>query len=192
MSFTLQQAVPWGRLFSEYQAMFALNEGDLQKEILGCSDGPASFNTTLTSQNGRIISIDPIYQFTAAEIETRFHEAYDQVVTQVKANQHEFVWDNIKSVEELIHMRTQAFRLFIADYEAGKAAGRYRAGTLPTLPFAENRFDLALCSHFLFLYSPHFTAEFHTKAIQELCRVATEVRIFPLLELGRKMRTVQK
>ena len=43
---------------------------------------------------------------------------------------------------------------------------------------------MALCSHFLFLYSAHFDADFHVAAIRELCRVATELRIFPVLELG--------
>jgi hypothetical protein len=44
--------------------------------------------------------------------------------------------------------------------------------------------ELALCSHFLFLYSEQRDLEFHMQAIAELCRVAGEVRIFPLLELG--------
>ena len=44
--------------------------------------------------------------------------------------------------------------------------------------------DLALCSHFLFLYSHHFSYNFHKQAISELCRVAKEVRIFPLVTLA--------
>ena len=55
---------------------------------------------------------------------------------------------------------------------------------LPTLPFPDASFDLALCSHFLFLYSSQLGASFHLSAIREMCRVATEVRIFPLLALG--------
>jgi hypothetical protein len=44
-------------------------------------------------------------------------------------------------------------------------------------------FDLALSSHFLFLYSEHLDYEFHLKSILEMLRVAREVRIFPLLTL---------
>ena len=58
------------------------------------------------------------------------------------------------------------------------------AGELPELPFSDGQFQLCVCSHFLFLYSEQLTAEFHTRAIRELVRVAGEVRIFPLLELG--------
>ena len=55
---------------------------------------------------------------------------------------------------------------------------------LPALPFADRSFDLALCSHLLFLYSAQLDEAFHAAAALELCRVAAEVRIFPLLALG--------
>ena len=44
----LENIVPWGRSFNEYQAMFALSAADLQKSMLGCGDGPACFNAQLT------------------------------------------------------------------------------------------------------------------------------------------------
>ncbi len=55
---------------------------------------------------------------------------------------------------------------------------------LPDLPFEKKEFKLALCSHFLFLYSEQYSLVFHIQSITELSRVAKEVRIFPLLELG--------
>ncbi len=39
---------------------------------------------------------------------------------------------------------------------------------------------------FLFLYSDLLPPAFHLEAIAELCRVATEVRIFPLMTLALK------
>src|SRR5262249_54445928 len=66
----------------------------------------------------------------------------------------------------------------------GKSEGRYREAALPLLPFADREFDLALSSHFLFLYSAQFSLEFHVASITEMCRVAGEARIFPLLQLG--------
>jgi len=70
---------------------------------------------------------------------------------------------------------------FLDDYPAGLREGRYHAAELPALPFRAGEFDLALCSHFLFTYSDSFTLEFHLDSIRELCRVAKEARIFPLL-----------
>jgi ubiquinone/menaquinone biosynthesis C-methylase UbiE len=83
-------------------------------------------------------------------------------------------------------IRMATMEEFLEDFDQGKAQGRYINGSLPRLSFADQTFDLALCSHFLFLYSEQLSAAFHLAAIKELCRVATEVRIFPLLELGAK------
>jgi hypothetical protein len=78
-------------------------------------------------------------------------------------------------------------RAFLADYACGSAQGRYVAASLPRLPFVSRQFDLALCSHFLFLYTDQLGSTFHRQAARELYRVAGEVRIFPLLDLGRNL-----
>jgi hypothetical protein len=67
---------------------------------------------------------------------------------------------------------------------AGKQQGRYVAAELPALPWPDDSFDLALCSHLLFLYSQQLDLEFHERSVLELCRIGREVRIFPLLALG--------
>ena len=45
-------------------------------------------------------------------------------------------------------------------------------------------FDIALCSHLLFLYSRQLGLEFHLSSILEMRRIAAEVRIFPLVDLA--------
>ncbi len=77
-----------------------------------------------------------------------------------------------------------AMKEFLNDFPVGKGEGRYIDAALPTLPFASQSFDLALSSHFLFLYTTQLGEEFHRAAAREMCRVANEVRIFPLLALG--------
>ncbi|MHB1287397.1 MAG: hypothetical protein ACYCYP_12760, partial [Leptospirales bacterium] len=99
-------------------------------------------------------------------------------------NAREFVWTSIASVEELGKTRQEAMNAFLEDYPRGLLEGRYREAELPVLPFGPREFGLALCSHFLFLYSAHLTEEFHLQSIRELCRIAGEVRVFPILELG--------
>ena len=111
-------------------------------------------------------------------------ETYDQVMAQTLANQDHFNWDSIPSVEQLGQLRMAAMERFLADFPAGRQAGRYVAGALPDLPFALDQFDLALSSHFLFLYSDQLSAEFHLQALEEMVRVAREVRVFPLLTLA--------
>lgn len=184
MAFTLESVVPWGRSFDEYVAMFALSEEDLEKKLLGCGDGPASFNSDMTRRGRRVISVDPIYCCTVDELKKRIDETFDKVLAQTRKNKEAFVWDRISSVEELGRVRMAAMNAFLEDYPAGLQEKRYVAARLPALPFADHAFDLALCSHFLFLYSDHLSEHFHLQSIQELCRLAPEVRIFPLLELG--------
>jgi hypothetical protein len=182
--FTLDQVVPWGRSFDEYQRMFDLAEAELRLRIVACGDGPASFNAEATRRGAKVISVDPIYRWEPAQIRDRIAVTYEQVLDQTRRNADEFVWDSIQSVEGLGRVRMAAMQAFLDDYGAGRAEGRYVDAELPILPFADTSFDLALCSHFLFLYSRQLGEAFHRSAIREMCRVAADVRIFPLLALG--------
>lgn len=184
MGFELDRVVPWGRTLQEYTAMFALTEHDLQKKLLSCADGPASFNCELSRQGGSVCSIDPLYQFDSVQIAQRIDETYSKVIQQLEQNQADYVWREIASVAELGEVRLAAMMMFLQDYLQGKAEGRYIIGELPDLQFAAQQFDLVLCSHFLFLYSSHFSYEFHLQSVMEMLRVAQEVRIFPLLDLA--------
>jgi hypothetical protein len=181
MTFRYDEAVPWGRSFTEYRHMFNLTVADLGRKILGCGDGPASFNAHMLERGHRVVSCDPLYQFTAQQIQNRIDATYHTVIEQTRRNQSKFVWDVIPSPDELGRIRMAAMADFLADYPRGMVDGRYVAAELPDLPFADQSFDLALCSHFLFLYSDNFSLEFHQQAVQAMCRVAHEVRIFPLL-----------
>ena len=184
MGFTLEHVVPWGRSYDEYVSMFDLTEVDLGLRLLGCGDGPAGFNSALTKRGGHIVSVDPIYAFDTGQIRSRVSETYETVMMQMRKNHSHYVWGTISSVEHLGSVRMSAMDTFFADFEAGKQEGRYLAGELPSLPFRNGQFDIALSSHFLFLYSAHLSAEFHLQALQEMLRVAREVRIFPLLTLN--------
>jgi hypothetical protein len=179
----LDTVVPFGRSLDEYTHMFGLTPMDLSHRILGVGDGPASFNAEASQQGASVISIDPIYCFTGAEILQRFDAVVDNIIEQVKATADDYVWGYHKSPEDLRLHREQAIQTFLTDYELGKKGDRYRAAELPMLPFADGSFDLALCSHLLFLYSKHLDYAFHRSSVLEMLRVSQEVRIFPLLTL---------
>ena len=164
--------------------MFSLSEGDLQKKILGCGDGPSSFNAHLTRQGGTVISIDPLYQFSEDEIRDRILDTYPVVLEQTRIHFHQFNWTELKSVENLGDVRMAAMNEFLSDFPSGYREGRYRQEGLPSLSFEQDSFELALCSHLLFLYSDHFSLKFHIASINELCRVSSETRIFPLVNLS--------
>jgi hypothetical protein len=183
MAMTLDQVVPWGRSLDEYQHMFDLSSQALQGKILGCGDGPASFNAELTAQGGCVISVDPIYAFSGQQIEQRVQATRTVVVEQVTQSLDDYVWTRFRDPEALGQHRLATMRRFLRDYENGKAEGRYLTQSLPALDFADGSFDVALSSHFLLLYSEQLSFDFHLAALLEMCRVAQEVRIFPLLDL---------
>jgi len=176
--------VPWGRNFDEYSRMFDLNASELCLQILGCGDGPASFNFECNQRGGHVTSIDPLYCFSLETIQKRIDETYEEVLGQTRTHQDKFVWDIISSPDELGQIRMEAMRRFLDSYEAGKRDNKYIPGELPVLPFPDRSFDLALSSHFLFLYTDNLTFDFHLASIREMLRVAHEVRIFPLLDVN--------
>lgn len=161
--------------------MFDLSSSDLAGAILDCAGGPASFNAEATRKGCRVVSCDPIYRFTAQEISSRIEETYEVVLAGAKANQDRYVWDEICSPEKLGEVRMTAMRRFLEDFPQGLKEGRYRPDALPDTGFPNGKFDLSLCSHLLFTYSERLTLGLHVAAIEEMCRVADEARIFPLL-----------
>ncbi len=179
----LDEVVPWGRTLEEYKSMFSLSETNLSRKILGCGDGPASFNAEMIALGHSVVSIDPVYQFSAEQIEQRVRATYEQIISQVKQNSHNYIWKNFQDADELGKARLNAMEAFLSDYEAGKASERYLDQSLPSLEFFDNQFELCLCSHLLFLYSEQLSLEFHIASIHELLRVASEIRLFPLLKL---------
>ena len=180
----LKNIVPWGRNMQEYMQIFNLSHEDIvSKKFLGCGDGPSSFNTEVDCEGGSVVSIDPLYRYSKSEIIARIDEVKEDILEQVEANKDSFVWRDIESIEALENVRVNAMLEFLMDYNEGKEEGRYIDVSLPNLPFEDNIFDIALSSHLLFLYSEQLNLEFHIKSIEEMLRVAKEVRIFPIVTL---------
>lgn len=189
-SFELKSVVPWGRSLEEYRMFFQLTDEDLQKNILSIGDGPASFNSEMYQKGNRVLSLDPIYSFTKAQLQERIEETRTEVMIQVRKNAGNFVWTTIKNPDELEHIRIEAMQKFITDFDAGKSENRYVAHAMPApIAHADNSFDLGLSSHFLILYSK-LGLEFHIQSITEMLRLCKEVRIFPLLNLNAEKSEV--
>src|SRR5947209_1825649 len=140
MPVKLDHIVPWGRSFEEYVRMFALSEDDLNKSIIDCAAGPSSFNAQMHQRGRRVISVDPIYAFTANQIGARVEAVRKTMMEQVRQQPEQFVWDFIRTPEQLESMRMRAMSRFLQDFGA-QSSGRYVTTSLPKLP--EGQFDLA-------------------------------------------------
>src|SRR3954463_5283861 len=131
----LDQAVPWGRSYDEYAAMFALAESELKRTIFDCAAGPSSFNAEMHARGRRVVSADPIYAFTADDIRRRVEATRGPMMEQVRGDPDHFVWRTITSPEMLERLRMSAMERFLADFEQGRPQGRYATQELPTLSF---------------------------------------------------------
>ena len=184
--FTFDQVVPWGQSFARISADVCLNRVRFPLEHPRLRRRPGQLqrggDLWAPESSPRIRSRLGRHRHSGSIAVT-----FDQILDQTRRNADKFVWDSIRSVEQLGELRMAAMEAFLDDFDRGKVEGRYVPAALPTLPFAGTSFDLALCSHFLFLYSGQLGEAFHLSAIREMCRVATEVRIFPLLALDGTM-----
>ena len=173
--------VPWGRMAQEYEAMFGLSAADRDLRILGCGDGPACFNAQWTRLGASVTSVDPIYGGDAAAIKQRIDAVTPELTSQLTQHAQDFDWRQAGSVQALVAKRLAAMDEFLRDFEAARGQGRYVPASLPTLPFGKHQFELALVSHFLFLYSQQLSLQFHEQSLAQTLRVAKEVRVYPVL-----------
>ncbi len=182
-AFRLEDVAPWGRNRVEYTAFFDLAGLLPHQRILDCAAGPSSFTAEMSRLDHLVVAADPLYRLPKETIKQRIAATRGPMMAGVRAAADRFVWDDYRSPEALEATRLSAMKHFLEDYEEGRGAGRYLDAALPALPFDDGAFDLALCSHFLFLYAEAHDFDFHLASALELSRVARETRIFPLLDL---------
>lgn len=185
-AFRIPGTKPWGRNRAEYYAFFALNDQKPDSAVLDCAAGPSSFAAEMNRRGFDVIAADPIYAAAPGQIKAEIEDARRLMMQGLRDAAARFVWDGYGSPEALEATRLSTMKHFLEDFEEDRS-GRYVGAMLPKLPFKNRAFDLALSSHFLFLYSAQFDLAFHLAAMRELCRVAGELRLFPLLDLdGRR------
>jgi hypothetical protein len=171
------------RSFSEYRAMFALDDTDLDGVVLDCGGGASSFVAEAARTGVRALAADPLYARGASVLADRLRTDQERAHALMRANAEQYVWSWYGSAERHSEMRSSAGDAFVADL--CRRPGSYLAAGLPHLPLADKSIDLVLCSHLLFTWADHFDSTWHRTAILEMSRVCRgEIRIFPLVHKG--------
>jgi hypothetical protein len=183
MKLGLEDLVPWGRRLNECVRIFQLTPERLRRRILGCADGPSSFNAEMNQRGGSVISCDPLYAFSYGEIEARSRETNRELIEKLRRHPAGYDWNYFADPEAVSRARIEALSTFLGNFTDGRAQGRYLPAMLPRLPFADCAFDLALCSFLFFLRPERHSIRFHVDGLTELVRVAREVRVFPILQV---------
>lgn len=171
------------RSFEEYRAMFAITDGDLAGVVLDCPGGGSSFTARAHATGVMALAADPVYARPAGPAGELAIAETQRGSAHTAAGTDRYVWDFYGNIDGHAAIRRASAEIFARDIVAHP--DRYVPAALPELPFADDRFDLVLSSHFLFTYADRLDARFHLAALRELHRVARgEVRVFPLLEQG--------
>ena len=175
----------WIHGLEEYEQMFDLQPEDYEKRILDFPASISSFNAQIHKKSPHVTSADAIYSKTSKEIreyaQTRF-QMYQNYLIQ---HADDLLQKGADSLALIFDMWKTNKERFLADYEKGLEARRYQSVIMPSLPYETHQFDLALCSDYVFnRYAQNDCRP--QDVVLELCRVAQEVRIFPLLtETGK-------
>ena len=178
----MRKRVLWGHHVSEYKEMFDVSDASLQANLLEYGCGASAVNTELHEEGTTMVSIDPLFALSKPELMQKVTDDFDERAEQVLADQAQFHVENHGGMNAFLASRRAGMDAFFADYNAGVEEGRYKALVDGPLPFENFAFDLALSSHYLFANATDDAVAYHLETIQELARVAKEVRVFPLIE----------
>lgn len=173
-----------GRTFDEYMGIFNLSLEALKgKKVLDCPASACSF-TAIASQKGiDSTSADIIYFFEHHDLKQKGVSDIEYTANEIQKVKQNYIWNFFKDVESLKATRLQA--LNDCSQHMQLAPEKYVAIELPSLPFADQSFDITLSAHFLFTYASRLSYQFHYDTIKELLRVTSqELRIFPLVDMS--------
>lgn len=194
-----QEVVPgWVYGLEEYQQIFDLNPQDFKRSILDFPGSISCFNAEASGKGANIVSADALYLHGHEQVSDFAKNLYRMNADFLKQNHQKLKYGEPALNQIALDWENNKTK-FLADYSTGKEAGRYQHVLMPNLPYEDSQFDLALCSDYVF--NRHVQNDCRPEeVILELCRVAREVRVFPLLNdagdisewLGPVMLELQK
>lgn len=178
----MRKWVLWGHHLAEYMEMFGLTDHLLKLKILEFASGPTTVNKELNQKGTYIRSYDPWFSTDFEGMQSRFLNHFQEQLKRVEKHPERFDFNKYGGIETFLHKRKQGVEEFFLDYPKGLKEERYCPFSPKKTPFSNSSFDLVLCSNYFFADIPEQDLNFHLQWIQELTRVANEVRIYPLTD----------
>ena len=182
MATAIDKIVITPRALYDYRNMFLLTEDELiAGPILDCPAGASPFGAQVRARGGTVVSVDMAYELPRPELADKIRADLARLRGWIDANLDVGDWSYLGSPDSLMSQWEVAVDYFLADY--ANDGSRYRAATLPSLPFPDKHFRLVVSSHLLFTFPNFLTFDMHVDYLLELVRVsAGEVRVFPLMD----------
>lgn len=172
----------WGLSYDDFVAMFALSDVDLKKKILNCMAAPSSFPAIARQKKYNVLTCSDVYGADHKTLQMRAQKEVERAIEFIKTNPKRYSGQVIETPDKYQEFLEENLHQFLSDYEKAKSLGLYSSEALPEVPFADHEFDLAICPHFVFGAGMNYSFDFQLNSILEMCRVAKEVRVFPLLD----------
>jgi len=171
-----------GYTLGEYKMFFDLDMERLGGlRVLDCPAGPGSFAAEARAMGVEAVACDSAYGEEPGALNDMGRAGIEPYIAGLRDSAHLYNWKFYHYLEIVEEYRLLALRRFIDDYSLGFDEGRYIKASLPSLPFRDDSFDLALSSHFLFTCADCLDYAFHLDSLLELARVSkVEARVYPL------------
>lgn len=167
-----------GHTLDDYRLMFDLDTLDLHKSIINFGCAFDSFNAEMYNQKRNVTSFDNIYEFGLTDLQQYVDNALMKMEKHFSTCTEKLIPEN---KEQFFAQKRQSANTFLHDFPLGLKQKRYQNFCASSSEPLLGKFHLALSSHYLFVRED-LTLDQHLKAICEACRVANELRIFPLNE----------
>lgn len=167
--------------------MFSLAGVDFEGSVLDCPGGGSSFTARARDLGATVVAADPVYSVPAFDLAELVTREAERGSLHTAAATHRYRWEFFGDIAGHRRIRQESAAVFGRDIVQSPEC--YVSASLPQLPFDDNRFDLVLSSHFLFMYADRLDFDFHLQSMLELTRVCRgEVRVFPLIDqAGRRL-----
>lgn len=145
----MRKLVLWGHGIEDYREMFDLPQGVENLRLLeyGCGPSAVNYQQTQVKKQG-VVSCDPLFVLDKDTLLAKTKMIFANMAEEVRQHQDQFDFSRNGSLDKLLQERQEGMKQFFADYEQGKADGRYLGLTDYHLPFADFTFDFALSSHY--------------------------------------------
>ncbi len=187
----MKKFVLWGHHLKDYIEMFDLSGEDLSRNILEYGSGATSFNVEMLESGHHVTSCDRMFSKSKDELMRDVFDTFDSTINEMKVKSTQYQLKSEEEIDQLITSRREGIDRFFSDYEQGVSEKRYIASNDRTsLPFNDYQFGLGLVSHHLFVNYDEQGVDEHVQLIEEMVRVAGEVRVFPLLDKNAKISSL--
>lgn len=178
----MHAAMLWGYHIDEYQQIFNLDDVAQDTHWLEYQCGITAVNAQRYAQHLKTTSCDPLFSLDKKALVKQAQHSIEKGKRDICENRTHYDFSGYGSAEALLKKRNEGMEQCLADYEKGRIENRYLSIDEQRIPFDDFSFDLALSASYLFNDVVDHHIDFHLQTIQELARVAKEVRIFPLVD----------